>query len=104
MHRGQFCINFLFFYFFFGGGGEGGGGGARCVSCVYSYAVIRLVILVLIQIGNLDNIYLFELVPPVSSDGNSLQSVKEVTSSDTTFQPPRVTLEERLKHEAGVCG
>jgi len=60
--------------------------------------------LILIQIGNLDNIYLFELVPPASNGGNSLQSIKEITSSDTASQPPRVTPEERLKHEAGVCG
>ena len=75
-----------------------------CFRCDNINTMIKLIVLILIQIGNLDNIYLFELVPPASNGRNSLQSIKEITSSDTASQPPRVTPEERLKHEAGVCG
>jgi len=53
------------------------------------------------QVGNLDDVYLFELVPPANNDDNHPQS-KEVTSSDKNYLSS-VSPENMLKQEAGVC-
>ena len=54
-----------------------------------------------IQVGNLDDVYLFELVPPANNAENHPQ-LKEITSSDENYLSS-VSPENMLKQEASVC-